>query len=100
MRQDWFSCCSVPYFIAPHVVKSNDLAWTLRIVVPAVFVDQSAGGDLPQRLSRAPEVEVTLPVTGDHILLTAEVSLLMHVHISFAAATAAAAAQILDKATF
>ena len=47
----------------------NDLIFT------AEFIDTSAGGEIAHRLARAPEVEIIMPLTGDHATVNREVSL-------------------------
>lgn len=42
---------------------------------PADFVDQAVGGDIAKRLARAPEIDIIMPITGDHVTVTAEVGI-------------------------
>lgn len=47
----------------------------LCVHVSADFVDHVSGGDVANRLERAPEFEVTAPNKADRLIMTREVSL-------------------------
>lgn len=46
-----------------------------NLISTAEFIDTSAGGEIAHRLARAPEVEIIMPMTGDHATVNREVSL-------------------------
>ncbi len=65
---DWFNCIDVQ----PHHESSSHLS---NLICTAEFIDTSAGGEIAHRLARAPEVEIIMPLTGDHATVNREVSL-------------------------
>ena len=70
VHSDWFNCINV---VQPHRHESSsDLN---NLILTAEFIDTSAGGEIAHRLARAPEVEIIMPLTGDHATVNREVSL-------------------------
>ncbi len=70
VHSDW---CHWLYVVQPHRHEpSSDLN---NLISTAEFIDTSAGGEIAHRLARAPEVEIIMPMTGDHATVNREVSL-------------------------
>ncbi|KAL0049112.1 hypothetical protein WJX82_006790 [Trebouxia sp. C0006] len=68
------SAASSALFYAARVgdVPAVFMAEPDDITVLSEFIDTSAGGEIAHRLARAPEVEIIMPLTGDHATVNRE----------------------------